>query len=90
VPVSLLIHREDGYLNALFHQKQCRIQDGRMLDGRGNDLIFLWICEVNDPFEDHIVGFASTGRKDDLPGLATQKTRHLFPGAVDPFPRPHA
>ena len=70
-----------GDLEALFLQCLCGAQDGRMLDGRGDHVLFaLGLGGLQGAAQGHIVAFAAAAGEEYLTGVAVQRQGDFLAG----------
>ena len=87
---SLSVHRQVGYLKALLFQLLHGIQDGRMLNPGGNQVLSRPLIGMGRAHERQVITLCSTGGKIDLLGLHLQIFRNDFFRLADIFLRVHA
>jgi hypothetical protein len=79
---SVLIGREPGHLEALFFQSLDCVHDGKMLYGRGYEVIATGMVGMHDPFEGKIIRFGTSGDEYHLLRGRIDQSGNLFPRPV--------
>ena len=74
---------EPGDSDAPAFKAAAGVEDGRMLDGTGDDVLGRLAGPVYGAENRQIVRFRAAAREDDLGGLGVQQRRYLPPGALD-------
>ena len=87
---ALFIHRQIRHLKALLFQLLHGIQDGRMLNPGGNQVLSRPLIGMGCAHERQVITLCSTGGKIDLLGLHLQIFRNDFFRLADIFLRVHA
>ena len=71
------VNGQIGHPRAQAFEKPARLDDRRMLDPRGDDVIALVAKGEEHALEGKVVGLAATARENDLVVLAAEQRRHL-------------
>ncbi len=79
------VHREHGHTDSQFFKEQERVYDSGMLHSRGDDMEISWISQIDDPFQNHVIGFTATRGEDNFVPLAAQEHGHLLPTLLKSF-----
>ncbi len=77
------VHRDAGDPEALLLEDGARLEDGRVLDGRGDDVAPLRPEEARDAVEDGVVPLRPPAREDDLLGPRAEERGDLAPRGFD-------
>jgi len=73
------VHRNKRDFSVTFGELLAGIQDGVMLNGRGNNMI----ARANQPEDGEVVSLSSTAGENHFSRAATKQGRHRFPGPLD-------
>src|SRR5262249_58397580 len=71
------VNGQIGHTCAEAFEKMAWLDDRRMLDARGDDVIALVAKREECPLERKIICFAAAARENDLVGMAAKQRRHL-------------
>lgn len=86
---SLSVHRQVGYLKALLFQLLHGIQNSRVLNPGGNQVLSCPLIGMGRAHERQVITLCSAGGKIDLLGLHLQILRNDFFRLTDVFLRVH-
>ena len=76
-------HRQQLHLKALLLQLFQGVENGVVLEGGGDDVLFaLALTDAGGGDQSLVVGLAAAGGEGDLPGRAAQAGGHGLPGAL--------
>ena len=80
---SVFVHRQQGDLKSLLFQMLQRVEDGVVLEGGGDQVLFsLPGRRLGRHFQRPVVGFAAAGGEEDLLRAAAEAFRHRGAGVV--------
>jgi hypothetical protein len=71
------VDRQVGHLRAQAFEEAARLDDGRMLDRGGDDVVALVVQREEHALQRQIVGLAAAAGENDLVVLAPKQRRHL-------------
>ena len=79
----MLVHRQISDLEALFFQSLGGVEDGMVLNGGGDEMLFApGLLGMHPAAEGHVVRFAAAAGKINLGGVGVHQAGHLHPGIL--------
>jgi hypothetical protein len=77
------VHGDARHPRSKAFEEPARLDDGRVLDRRGDEVVPAVAEREEDAFEGVVVRLAPAAGEDDLRGIAVEEARHLAAGALD-------
>src|SRR5579883_869806 len=80
---AVLLEGRERDLEAVLLERPEGLEDARVLDGRGDDVIAAPLLRRRGPQQGEVVGLGRAAREDDLVLLAVDRARDLDPGVLE-------